>query len=324
MTDRRIDGSRAVEAPRSLRGFPLSLRRVHPLRAGTGFARQDPPCRDPRRRSPASPSAPPHPIFPPARIHSRTNALRTHALPRTPLIEFDALTKAYGDFVAVRGLSLRVAPGEVYALLGANGAGKTTALRCLATLLAPTEGTARIGGYDVRAQPLEVRRRLGFLAASMGLYARLTARELLRYFARLQGVDEREIEARVEAAVQRFAIGEFADRLCGRLSTGQRQRVSIARAAVHDPPALVLDEPTLGLDVLSGQAIYEFVADARSRGRAVLFSTHHMSEVELLADRVGILAGGRLVEEGTADEIVVRSGQPNLARAFLHIAREAA
>ena len=240
------------------------------------------------------------------------------------MIEFDALTKAYGGFVAVRGLSLRVAPGEVYALLGANGAGKTTALRCLATLLAPTEGTARIDGFDARTHPLEVRRRLGFLAASMGLYARLSARELLRYFAQLQGVPDGEVEARVELAVQRFAIGDFADRLCGRLSTGQRQRVSIARAAVHDPPALVLDEPTLGLDVLSGQAIYDFVADARDRGRAVLFSTHHMSEVELLADRVGILAGGRLVEEGTADEIVARSGEPNLARAFLRIAREAA
>jgi sodium transport system ATP-binding protein len=240
------------------------------------------------------------------------------------LIEFDALTKAYGGFVAVRGLSLRVAPGEVYALLGANGAGKTTALRCLATLLTPTDGTARIDGFDARTQPLEVRRRLGFLAASMGLYARLSARELLRYFARLQEVPEQEMEARVQGSIDRFGIGDFADRLCGRLSTGQRQRVSIARAAVHDPPALVLDEPTLGLDVLSGQAIYEFVADARARGRAVLFSTHHMSEVELLADRVGILAGGRLVEEGTADDIVRRSGEPNLARAFLRIAREAA
>lgn len=240
------------------------------------------------------------------------------------MIEFDDLSKRYGDFDAVRGLTLRVAPGEVYALLGANGAGKTTALRCLATLLQPTGGTARIGGFDVRSHPLEVRRRLGFLAASMGLYARLTARELLRYFARLQGVDERELDARVEAAVERFAIGDFADRLCGRLSTGQRQRVSIARAAVHDPPALVLDEPTLGLDVLSGEAIYDFVADAAGRGRAVLFSTHQMDEVELLADRVGIIAAGRMVEEGTPDEIVGRSGEHNLARAFLRIAREAA
>jgi len=240
------------------------------------------------------------------------------------VIEFDALSKSYGDFAAVRALTLRVAPGEVYALLGANGAGKTTALRCLATLLRPTAGTARIDGRDVRTEPLEVRRRLGFLAASMGLYARLSARELLRYFARLQGVSEAELTAKVDDAVGRFGITEFADRLCGRLSTGQRQRVNIARAAVHDPPALVLDEPTLGLDVLSGEAIYQFIADARSRRRAVLFSTHQMSEVELLADRVGILAGGELVEEGTLADVVARSGEANLARAFLRIAREAA
>jgi sodium transport system ATP-binding protein len=237
------------------------------------------------------------------------------------LIEFDALTRSYGDFTAVRGLSLRVAPGEVYALLGANGAGKTTALRCLATLLAPTEGTARIAGFDVRRSPLEVRRNLGFLAASMGLYARLSARELLRYFARLQGVEARDVEARVEASIERFGIGEFADRLCGRLSTGQRQRVNIARAAVHDPVALVLDEPTLGLDVLSGDSIYRFVRESSERGRAVLFSTHQMVEVELLADRVGILAGGRLAEEGTVEEVVARSGEANLARAFLRIAQ---
>jgi sodium transport system ATP-binding protein len=240
------------------------------------------------------------------------------------VIEFASLGKSYGAFAAVRELSLRVAPGEVYALLGANGAGKTTALRCLATLLAPTEGTASIAGFDVRKEPLEVRRRLGFLAASMGLYARLSARELLAYFARLQGVEEGAVAARVEEVVDRFGIGEFADRLCGRLSTGQRQRVSIARATVHDPPALVLDEPTLGLDVLSGEAIYRFIADSRERGRAVLFSTHHMSEVELLADRVGILAAGRLAAEGTTAEVVERSGEPNLARAFLRIAREAA
>jgi len=240
------------------------------------------------------------------------------------MIELDGLGKAYGDLWAVRGLSLRVARGEVYALLGANGAGKTTALRCLATLLQPTEGTARIDGIDARAAPLEARRRLGFLAASMGLYARLTARELLRYFANLNGLEGAAAEARVEEGVAGFGLQEFADRLCGKLSTGQRQRVSIARAVVHDPPALVLDEPTLGLDVLSGEAIHRFVESARERGRAVLFSTHQMSEVELLADRVGVLAAGRLVAEGTVDEIVAASGEHNLARAFLRIVREAA
>lgn len=240
------------------------------------------------------------------------------------LIELDGLTKRYGDLVAVQDLSLRVAPGEVYALLGANGAGKTTALRCLATLLRPTSGTARIGGFDAVREPLEVRRRLGFLAASMGLYQRLSARELLRYFANLNGLEGGEAERRVEEGVEAFGLAEFADRLCGKLSTGQRQRVSIARAVVHDPPALVLDEPTLGLDVLSSESIFRFVEGARERGRAVVFSTHQMSEVELLADRVGILAGGRLAAEGTVDEIVAQAGEPNLARAFLRIVREAA
>lgn len=239
------------------------------------------------------------------------------------MIEFDRLTKAFGDAVAVRDLSLTVRPGEVYALLGANGAGKTTALRCLATLLRPTAGTARIAGFDAVSQPLEVRRRLGFLAASMGLYARLTPREVLAYFAALHRIETADARRRVEEAVETFALGEFADRQCGRLSTGQRQRVSIARAVVHDPPALVLDEPTLGLDVLSGEAIYRFVERARERDRAVIFSTHQMSEVELLADRVGVIAGGRLVAEGTADEIVARTGERTLARAFLRLVEAA-
>jgi sodium transport system ATP-binding protein len=240
------------------------------------------------------------------------------------LIELDRLSKSYGDLLAVSDLSLRVGEGEVYALLGANGAGKTTALRCLATLLRPTAGTARIAGFDAAREPLEVRRRLGFLAASMGLYQRLTARELLRYFANLNGIEGAAAERRIDEVVEAFGVGEFAERLCGKLSTGQRQRVSIARAVVHDPPALVLDEPTLGLDVLSSESILRFVEDARDRGRAVIFSTHQMSEVELLADRVGVIAGGRLAAEGTVDEIVAAAGEPNLARAFLRIVREAA
>ena len=240
------------------------------------------------------------------------------------MIVFENLSKVYGELAAVRELTLRVPGGEVYALLGANGAGKTTALRCLATLLAPTRGSASVAGYDSRTQPLQVRRNLGFLAASMGLYQRLTARELLYYFAALQQIPTAEHAARVEDMVEFFDMTSFADRLCGKLSTGQRQRVSIARAILHDPPALVLDEPTLGLDVLSGEVIYRFIDGARARGRAVLFSTHQMSEVELLADRVGIIAGGRLVEEGSIEEILERSGESNLARAFLRIVKEAA
>lgn len=240
------------------------------------------------------------------------------------MIVFDRLTKRYGALLAVHDLSLSVPPGEVYALLGANGAGKTTALRCLATLLRPSSGAASVQGYDSAAHPLEVRRRLGFLAASMGLYERLTAREMLLYFAELQGLTGPGRDRRVDDLIDTFEIRDFADRYCGKLSTGQRQRVSIARAIVHDPPALVLDEPTLGLDVLSGEAIHRFIGSARERRRAVIFSTHQMSEVELLADRVGIIAGGRLVAEGTVEQIVAGSGEANLARAFVHIVRGAA
>jgi sodium transport system ATP-binding protein len=240
------------------------------------------------------------------------------------MIEFDDLGKSYGDVRAVHGLSFEVRPGEVYALLGANGAGKTTALRCLATLLRPTSGTARVAGHDVQREPLAARSQLGFLSASMGLYHRLTARELLVYFARLQGLWGAVAQARVDELMVLFEIEGFAHQLCGSLSTGQRQRVSIARAVLHDPPALILDEPTLGLDVLSGRTIFAFIHTARMRERAVLFSTHQMDEVELLADRVGVLAGGRLVQEGTVEELIERSGQKNLARAFLHFITETA
>ena len=235
------------------------------------------------------------------------------------MIRFTRLTKRYGSFTAVRELTLEVRRGEVYALLGPNGAGKTTALRCLATLLAPTTGSVEVDGIDVTREPVAARRRFAFLAASMGLYERLSARELITYFGRLHGLGAEPLETRVDELIGLFDIESFANRMCGRLSTGQRQRVSLARALVHDPPALVLDEPTLGLDVLAGQTIYDFIQRERGRGKAVLFSTHQMEEVELLADRVGVLSHGGLVAEGGPAEIVERTGQPNLARAFLSL-----
>lgn len=238
------------------------------------------------------------------------------------MIRFADLTKRYGRLTAVDSLSLEVRSGEVYALLGPNGAGKTTALRCLATLLAPDSGTATVCGVDTVADPIEARRQLAFLAASMGLYERLTAREMIAYFGRLHGLEAGPLEARVDELIELFGIEDFSGRLCGRLSTGQRQRVSLARALVHDPPALILDEPTMGLDVVSGQTIYDFIARERERGKSILFSTHQMDEVDLLADRVGVLRQGRLVAEGTPESVVAATGEPNLARAFLHLAAE--
>ncbi len=238
------------------------------------------------------------------------------------MIEFQGLTKTYGRLKAVDRLSLRVEPGEVYALLGPNGAGKTTALRCLASLIVPTSGTASVGDADVEREPLEVRKRIGFLAASMGLYERLTPVELLTYFGRLHGVGEPELERRVSRLVEIFGIADFSNQRCGTLSTGQRQRVSVARALVHDPPALILDEPTMGLDVLSGEVIYRFIEKERERGKAILFSTHQMAEVELLADRIGVLSAGRLVAEGTPASLIEQTGQTSLARAFLSLVEE--
>jgi sodium transport system ATP-binding protein len=233
------------------------------------------------------------------------------------MIELSGLTKRYGALTAVSDLSLRVEPGEVYALLGPNGAGKTTALRCLATLLRPTSGSAAICGVDVTADPLAARGRLAFLSSSMGLYERLTPVELVEFFGRLQGLDEPTLAHRVGQMVELFGLADFAGRLCGKLSTGQRQRVSLARALVHDPPVLILDEPTHGLDVLSGQAIYDFIVRERGRGKTILFSTHQMEEVELLADRVGVMRQGELVAEGRPADLLERTGAPNLVRAFL-------
>lgn len=239
------------------------------------------------------------------------------------MIRFEGLSKSYGSLRALRDLSLRVGPGEVYALLGPNGAGKTTALRCLATLLEPSAGTATVDGIDVRREPLEARRRIGFLSASMGLYERLTAREMIEYFGRLQGLGRDELGSRVEALVDLFGVAPFESRYCGRLSTGQRQRVTVARAIVHDPPALILDEPTLGLDVLSGETIYQFIRGEKLRGKAILFSTHQMAEVELLADRIGVIANGRLVTEGSVQDLLDTTREPNLARAFLRLVETA-
>jgi sodium transport system ATP-binding protein len=233
------------------------------------------------------------------------------------MIVFSKLSKRYGPLKAVDELSLTVDPGEVYALLGPNGAGKTTALRCLATLLRPTTGSAQICGVDVRSDPLGARSRIAYLSSSMGLYQRLSARELIEYFGHLHGMRGAGLERRVRDMIELFDMEDFSHRMCSKLSTGQRQRVSLGRALVHDPPVLILDEPTLGLDVLSGRTIHDFILRERERGKSILLSTHQMEEVELLADRVGVLRKGRLVAEGAPSELVSALGAPNLARAFL-------
>ena len=238
---------------------------------------------------------------------------------RPTMIEVVDLVKHYragdgGVVRAVHGISLAVRAGETVGLLGANGAGKTTTLRVLATLLAPTSGTARVAGCDVRDDPIGVRRNLGYVSATTGVADRLTAREIMRSYGRLHGLPEDLLAERVATLVEALGLGSFADRPAGRLSSGQRQRVSLARALVHDPPALVLDEPTTALDVVGARDLLRLLDSLRTRGHAILLSTHRLHEIEHRCDRFVIIDGGRIVAEGSPAEIV--GGHGSLESAF--------
>lgn len=218
---------------------------------------------------------------------------------------------------AVRGVDFSAQAGQVFGLLGPNGAGKTTTLRMLATLLQPDSGTAVLAGHDVQSAPDRVRASIGYLSTSTGLYGRLTARELLVHFARLQALPAPG--QRAEQLIDRFDIGDFADQRCERLSTGMAQKVNIARALVHDPPILILDEPTNGLDVLVAETFLRFIELAREDGRCVVFSSHIMSEAERLCDRIAIMSAGRILAEGSLDELRAQTGKRYLQEVFISL-----
>jgi sodium transport system ATP-binding protein len=210
-----------------------------------------------------------------------------------------------GDTIdAVDGISFTCRPGRVYCLLGPNGAGKTTTLRTIATMLAPTEGTVTVDGLDVTEQPRAVCERLGFLTGSTGLYDRLTANELVRYYADLHGVPEAEFRDRRDALFDLLDMHDFADRRIGTFSTGMRQKVSIVRTMIHDPDVVVFDEATAGLDALAARSIMQLIRQSRDDGKTVLFSTHRMDEVNMLADDLGLLHDGVLLYDGTYEAFV--------------------
>ena len=234
-----------------------------------------------------------------------------------PTMAAEGLVKRFGPVAAVDGVSLTVSAGEVVGLLGPNGAGKTTTLRMLAGILTPDAGRVCVGGLDLHDRPLDAKRRLGFLSGDTQLYQRLTTREVLRYFGRLYGMADSAIDARTARLVDELEMGEFAERPCGTLSSGQKQRANIARAFLHEPDLLILDEPTVALDVISGQFIVESIRQQRDAGRAVLFSTHIMSEAEYLCDRILLMHRGHIIDEGVLGDLLARSGCGNLTDAFL-------
>jgi sodium transport system ATP-binding protein len=243
------------------------------------------------------------------------------------MIHVQNLTKHYrdlrrGQFVALDGISFHAVPGQIYGLLGPNGAGKTTALRILSTVLHPTSGIATVNGFDVVTQPSLVRRQIGFMSANTGIYDRMTAWEMVEYFGRLHGMQPDTLAERMEHLFELLKMNEIRDMLCAKMSTGMRQKVSIARAIVHDPPVVIFDEATSGLDVLVARALLETVAELRDHLKCILFSTHIMREAEKLCDRIAIVHRGRILAEGTLEQLRQSYQENDLEELFFRLISE--
>ncbi|MFQ5806425.1 MAG: heme ABC exporter ATP-binding protein CcmA [Phycisphaerae bacterium] len=240
------------------------------------------------------------------------------------MVRLEGLTKVFPnpdgtEKTAVDHVSFQVNPGEIYGLLGPNGAGKTTTLRMISGLLQPSAGRVFINGAEVTDQPEVAKRRIGYLTANTGLYIRLTPVEFLEYFATLYGLSRQQARARIGELVEWLGMGEFLKLRCGALSTGQKQRTNIARALIADPPILILDEPTMGLDVLSNRLILALIRTQAEAGKVVLLSTHALDEIETLCRRIGLIHNGRLIAEGHLDALRARTGQQRLSEVFLKL-----
>jgi sodium transport system ATP-binding protein len=233
------------------------------------------------------------------------------------VIVLEGVRKSFGAVEALRGVSFAVGNGQITGLLGPNGAGKTTALRTIYGVIAPDAGHIRVDGIDLAVDRIDAQRRLGVLPHAQGLYTRLTAREHILYFAELHGLPRMEAEARADALVELLGMEEFAGRRTEGFSQGQKVKVALARAMVHDPHNVVLDEPTNGLDVAATRAVRALLLKLREEGRCVLFSSHVMQEVSALCDRVVVIARGQVVAEGTPDELRRATGHENLEDAFV-------
>ncbi len=238
------------------------------------------------------------------------------------MVRAESLRKVFhppqgGEVEAVCDATFSAGTGEVFGLLGPNGAGKTTLLRMLGTIIQPTSGYCTVDGIRTDDSSLEVRRRIGFLSGNTKLYGRLSGKEVLRYFGRLYGMREPAIDERIEELSSRLDMDDYADRRCDTLSTGQAQRVNVARVLLHDPPLLILDEPTLGLDILTSSTILDFILERRAQGCCVILSTHIMADAEMLCDRIALMHHGRLLAIGTKEALYGQTDTENLKDAFL-------
>lgn len=227
-----------------------------------------------------------------------------------------------GIVKAVDNVSFSAYKGEVFGLLGPNGAGKTTTLRMMATLMKPNSGSIEIAGFDTEKDPREVRRSIGYLSSNTALYPRLSPREITTYFAELNDYPKNEIPMRVEKIIKYFGIGDYADTYSEKLSTGMKQITSIARTIVHDPPVLILDEPSSGLDVIVAQKIHTYILDLKNEGKTIIFSSHNMGEVEKICDRIGIINNGKLLTVGTINELRTISGKYYMEEIFIYFVNE--
>jgi len=237
------------------------------------------------------------------------------------MVEVKDLVKKFGGFTAVDGISFRVDKGEIFGLLGENGAGKTTTLRMLATMLKPTSGQAILGGFDTVKEPEKVRAHIGILfGGETGLYDRLTAAENISYFGELNSMDKADIKERTRQLSDVFGMQDFLDRRASKLSKGMKQKVAFARSIIHSPDIMLFDEPTSGLDVSAAREVQEFILNCRAEGKTIIFSSHTMSEVDKLCDRIGIIHKGRLVETGTIEGIKEKYGDEDLEEIFIRLA----
>jgi sodium transport system ATP-binding protein len=238
------------------------------------------------------------------------------------MVNVQGISKSFGSNKAVDNISFEIEKGEVFGLLGENGAGKTTTLRMLATMLKPTEGTAVINGIDINEDPQAVRFQIGILfGGEMGLYDRLTVYENIAYFAELNEMEKSKIKARIGEIAKTFAMEEFMNKRASKLSKGMKQKAAFGRAIVHDPQIMFFDEPTSGLDVSAARNVHDFIMDCKKGGKTILFSSHTMSEVEKLCDRIGIIHKGRLIDTGTVDELKDRYDNSSLEEIFIRLVR---